>query len=59
MVLITRTLLAVVAVLALATACTNPFAPDDDVGAPQDRDEEDGGDEQRGVAPIPADVHFG
>lgn len=52
-----RGIVATLAVLALLTACDNPFAPDD-IGTPDDPDSGDGNDQQQGFAPAPPGVYF-
>lgn len=54
---IIRGIVATLAVVALLTACDNPFAPDD-TGSPRDPDSSDDNDEQQGFAPAPPGVYF-
>lgn len=54
---IIRGIVATLAVLALLTACNNPFAPDD-TGSPRDSDSSSDNDQQQGFAPAPPGVYF-
>lgn len=54
---ILRGIVATLAVLALLSACDNPFSPDD-TGSPRTPDSGGDDDQQQGFAPSPPGVYF-